>query len=431
MQKDLRASRPPEVGEGLAAPVQRQQATLLQRLGLELPEHVRGDAIVPDQTEREGVLGLHSSQPGRRVEHGGQAVALGQLAGLGGHAAGDPLELVAAGQVVLDDDEGPLQLDRDLHDGRQDDDEGPGRLAGRDGRVQGLDDLDVVQELVEVAEHEDRRAVGIRHGPQRPDGRQRVAGADGGARVGAPAVQVQAAVDVPGGQVPALLAAEAGDLGDRVVVLERLDPQAGEGGATNSDKRSASVMKFLLLVVTDRMGRGWLDRGGAIVSVVVGAAGFQEEFDLRPWGQDQEREPVVAAVELQAEQVIDLAGVEQARLEPPPGEPAEDVAQVRRRVFSRRDAGPEDEGAAAALDEGQRKLIVPPPRHELIGRLDYRLSEDGIQGPELCVGLGGGRLDASEAADQLGPVGHSRTQSAEVLERLVPFAPRRARRPGP
>ena len=65
-------------------------------------------------------------------------------------------------------------------------------------------------------------------------------------------------------------------------------------------------------------------------------------LDLRPGGQDQEREPVVAAVELQAEQVIDLAGVEQAGLEPPPGEPAEDVAQERRQVLVRRDDRPED-----------------------------------------------------------------------------------------
>ena len=115
------------------------------------------DPVVPDQREAERVLGLDAGQPGRRVEHGRQAVALGQLAGLGGDAAGDPLELVAAGQVVLDDDELPLQLDGDLHDGREDDDEGPAGLAGGDGRVEGLDDLDVVQELVEVAQDEDRR----------------------------------------------------------------------------------------------------------------------------------------------------------------------------------------------------------------------------------------------------------------------------------
>ena len=54
------------------------------------------------------------------------------------------------------------------------------------------------------------------------------------------------------------------------------------------------------------------------------AAGLQEIVDLRPGGQDQVREPVVAAVQLQAEQVIDLVGVEQAGLETPPCEPVED-----------------------------------------------------------------------------------------------------------
>ena len=62
----------------------------------------------------------------------------------------------------------------------------------------------------------------------------------------------------------------------------------------------------------------------------VRAAGLQEIVDLRAGGQDQVGEPVVAAVQLQAEQVIDLVGVEQAGLEPPPCEPAEDRAQQRR-----------------------------------------------------------------------------------------------------
>ena len=41
----------------------------------------------------------------------------------------------------------------------------------------------------------------------------------------------QAAVDVPGGQGPAVAAAEAGDLGDGVVVLGGADVDAAEGGA--------------------------------------------------------------------------------------------------------------------------------------------------------------------------------------------------------
>ena len=51
------------------------------------------------------------------------------------------------------------------------------------------------------------------------------------AGLGGLAGQGKPAVDVPGGQGPALAAAEAGDLGDRVVVLERLDVDAGEAGA--------------------------------------------------------------------------------------------------------------------------------------------------------------------------------------------------------
>ena len=186
---------------------------------------------MPDQREAQRVLGLDPGQAGRRVEDGRQPFALGQLAGLGGDPAGDPLELVAAGQVVLDDHELPLQLDGDVHHGREDDDEGPPGLAGGDGRVEGLDDLDVVQEPVEVAQDEQRRAVGVGQRPERADGGQRVGGIDGTCRNPCPGRQRQAAVDVPGGQGPALLAAEAGDLGDRVVVLEGLDPEAGEGGA--------------------------------------------------------------------------------------------------------------------------------------------------------------------------------------------------------
>jgi hypothetical protein len=58
---------------------------------------------------------------------------------------------------------------------------------------------------------------------------QRVGGA--GDRGGAGASDLQAAVDVPGGQRPAVVATECRDLGDRVVVLEAPDPEAAEGGA--------------------------------------------------------------------------------------------------------------------------------------------------------------------------------------------------------
>ena len=184
-----------------------------------------------DQREAEGILGLHPGEPGRGVEDGGQAVAHGQLAGLGRHAPGDRLELIAAGQVVLDDHEELLELDGNLDHRRQDDDEGPVLLARGDPRVQGLDDLGRSQEPVEVAEHQDRGALGRGHRPQRSDRRQRVGGAGDDASGFGPAGEGQAAVDVPGGQRPALVAAEAGDLGDRVVVLVRAHIEAAEGGA--------------------------------------------------------------------------------------------------------------------------------------------------------------------------------------------------------
>ena len=84
-----------QVGEGLAAPVQGQQARLLEHPRLDLPEDLGGEPAVADQRQREGVLGLHPGQPGGGVEHGVQAVPLGQLARLGGDAAGDGRELVA------------------------------------------------------------------------------------------------------------------------------------------------------------------------------------------------------------------------------------------------------------------------------------------------------------------------------------------------
>jgi len=69
--------------------VERQQAGLLQRLALEVPEDIGGQAAVADQREAEGVLGLDAGQPRRRVEDGVEAIALGPLARLGGDAPRD------------------------------------------------------------------------------------------------------------------------------------------------------------------------------------------------------------------------------------------------------------------------------------------------------------------------------------------------------
>ena len=115
---------------------------------------------MPHQGQREGPLGLEPGQTGGRLQHGLQGLLGGQLTRLGGDRAGDLGQLVGSRQLMLQHDELPLQLHRDLDHGGQDDDEGPVLLAGRQGRVQRLDDLDRAQEPVEVAQHQKRRAVG-------------------------------------------------------------------------------------------------------------------------------------------------------------------------------------------------------------------------------------------------------------------------------
>ena len=103
-------------------------------------------------------------------------------------------------------------------------------LAGADLLGQGLDDLGRLQEAVEVDQHQERRAVGRRQGVEGPDGGQRIVAAGvGGLAVGL-AGQMQAAFDVPDGEPPLVVAAHLGDLGQGIVVLVRLDPQAGEAG---------------------------------------------------------------------------------------------------------------------------------------------------------------------------------------------------------
>ena len=210
-----------------------------------------------DQREREGVLGLDPGQARPAASSTAvEAVALGQLARLGGDPAGDRLELVAAGQVVLDDDELLLQLDGDLHDRREDDDEGSVASCRRRCRESRAWTTSVrAEEAVEVAQHEQRRAVGRGQRRRAPGWRR------AGRRARGPSVASrgpgvsQAAVDVPGGQGPALLAAEAGDLGDRVVMLDDWIQMPLNAARTNSYKRSESVMQKLL----DKWRRGGED----------------------------------------------------------------------------------------------------------------------------------------------------------------------------
>src|SRR4051794_32868611 len=66
---------------------------------------------------------------------------------------------------------------------------------------------------------------------ERPDRGERVGGTGDGPRPGRLAGQALAPADVPGGEVPAVLAAEPGNLHQGVVGLEGPDPDPGEAGA--------------------------------------------------------------------------------------------------------------------------------------------------------------------------------------------------------
>ena len=89
-----------------------------------------------------------------------------------------------------------------------------------------LDDFGTAGETMEVAQDQDRRAVGAG---------QRVDGTDGGQRITTGRVDftvlagdLQTLLDVPDGEPPIFVTAHLGDFRDGVVVLVGLDPEAGE-----------------------------------------------------------------------------------------------------------------------------------------------------------------------------------------------------------
>ena len=124
---------------------------------------------MPDQTEAERIFGFDSRQPGRGFQKLGQFGPFRQFARLGGHAAGDLVELLATGQFVFDHGKGLLQFDRYRDRRRQDDDERPPLLAGEDLLGQRLDDLRAAEKLVEVRQDQKRRAVGRGQGIEGAD----------------------------------------------------------------------------------------------------------------------------------------------------------------------------------------------------------------------------------------------------------------------
>ena len=156
---------------------------------------------------------------------------LGQFAGLDGRAAGDRLQLGPVRQVVVDHHEQPFQLGREVQHRRQDDHDRARLLAGGDGGVERLHDLDVTEEPVQVPEDEKGGTIGCGQGSGRTNGRQGVLGR-GRCGFGAGSTDHgQPTIDVPGGERPALGPAKRGDLGDRVIMFVALNPEPAERGA--------------------------------------------------------------------------------------------------------------------------------------------------------------------------------------------------------
>ena len=110
----------------------------------------------------------------RHVNYGIKRVTVWQLARLRGNAPGDRGNLVAAGQFMVDHHELFLQLDRDLHHWRQDEDERAGLLARRELGVERLHDLGAIHKPVGISQHQDRCAIGRGQWAQRLDRRERI-----------------------------------------------------------------------------------------------------------------------------------------------------------------------------------------------------------------------------------------------------------------
>ena len=87
---------------------------------------------------------------------------------------GDRAEFLGGRQVMVDDEERPLEFDRQLQHRRQDDEDDAFAFAARKLPLDRLDDVDPLQEPMEVPQHDDRGAVGLGQRRRGADRRQRI-----------------------------------------------------------------------------------------------------------------------------------------------------------------------------------------------------------------------------------------------------------------
>ena len=113
---------------------------------------------------------------------------------------------------------------------------------------------------LEVDQHEDGGALGSGQGVERADRGQRISAA--GVRLPVDLTgDLQAPGNVPDGQPPILLAAHAGNLGQGVVVLVRLDPKAGESGGDVLHQALRKCHNGFLRIESTSEGREPCDSG--------------------------------------------------------------------------------------------------------------------------------------------------------------------------
>ena len=231
------ASRPPRSANVSPPRCRRQQARLLEHARSSAPRAASAASRPWRTSERlKAPSASNRVRPAAASSTAARPSPSGSSPGSVAIAAGDRLELVAAGQVVLDDDELLLQLDGDLDDRRQDDDEGAGLLAGGDLGVEGLDDLGASPGTGGSCAAPaapcrrawpGRSATGSRPAGRRRRRRRRLGGWPARAR---PRSMSQVARDQP------LVAAEPAISASASSCSKRLDPEAGEAARTYSDE---------------------------------------------------------------------------------------------------------------------------------------------------------------------------------------------------
>jgi len=117
---------------------------------------------------------------------------------------------------MLNGDKQLFELRRQLDRGTQDHDERPVQFPEKDRMADGLDDLGRPEKPMKVLQHEDRRGIVTSRRCRSPHGSQRIArfGGDRDVTDG-----LQAAFDVPGGELPPFVTRHRREFRDGVLMF--------------------------------------------------------------------------------------------------------------------------------------------------------------------------------------------------------------------